>query len=226
MASAIAAQLRPNTPDPAAPTAAGHRVPREGRHPDAGDGPTGATSSGDGCPRERVRGRGLDENQCTADQRQALASVRTRDDESGNVVETCRINPTRVQPPTLTPQLDRIVTIVVSLGRGCEVPIPPYESCKVTATLVKGMEDHMHELAVILAGYPGEIEEMLSSNRGLLSRIQSQIEFPDYSPSQLFSILELLISNVGVHLTQESESLLRQILTELCALSDAHFGNA
>lgn len=94
------------------------------------------------------------------------------------------------------------------------------------ATLVKGMEDHMHELAVILAGYPAEIEEMLSSNRGLLSRIQSQIDFPDYSPSQLFSILELLVRSVGTHLTQDSESLLRQIFTELCTLSDAHFGNA
>ena len=57
-------------------------------------------------------------------------------------------------------------------------------------TLLKDMEDHRGEYAVILAGYQQEINEMIRSiNPGLASRFDHKIEIPDYSASELLSIL-------------------------------------
>lgn len=59
-------------------------------------------------------------------------------------------------------------------------------------TLVKSMEDHKDEFVVILAGYRDEMDWFLKSNPGLQSRFPIQIDFPDYSNTELLSIAELM----------------------------------
>ncbi len=56
------------------------------------------------------------------------------------------------------------------------------------ASLVKAMEDHRKELAVIMAGYGDEMSDLVDSNPGLRSRFKTYIAFPDYSPSELTRI--------------------------------------
>ena len=56
------------------------------------------------------------------------------------------------------------------------------------AVLLKEMEDHRGQFAVILAGYKNEMESMISSNPGFKSRIQFTLEFPDYSREELGEI--------------------------------------
>ncbi len=58
------------------------------------------------------------------------------------------------------------------------------------ATLVKAMEDHRDELAVIVAGYGDEMAEFIRSNPGLRSRFKTYIDFPDYTPADLVRIFE------------------------------------
>ena len=54
--------------------------------------------------------------------------------------------------------------------------------------LVKAMEDHRGEFCVILAGYKNPMMEMISLNPGFRSRIQFEIDFPNYSREELGQI--------------------------------------
>ena len=56
------------------------------------------------------------------------------------------------------------------------------------ATLVKAMEDHRNEFAVIVAGYEDEMSEFIESNPGLRSRFPKTIHFPDYTDDELVAI--------------------------------------
>ena len=63
-------------------------------------------------------------------------------------------------------------------------------------TLVKMMEDNKDNLVVILAGYTNEMHEFLKSNPGLKSRFPNFIEFPDYTPEEMYRIAnEIAVSN-------------------------------
>lgn len=55
-------------------------------------------------------------------------------------------------------------------------------------TLVKMMEDNKDRLVVILAGYVDEMTEFLKSNTGLKSRFPNIVEFPDYTPEEMYRI--------------------------------------
>ncbi|MCM1219108.1 MAG: AAA family ATPase [Lachnospiraceae bacterium] len=55
-------------------------------------------------------------------------------------------------------------------------------------TLVAEMENHRTDLMVIMAGYPDEMEKLMSGNVGLKSRMPYLIEFPNYTREQLADI--------------------------------------
>jgi stage V sporulation protein K len=68
-----------------------------------------------------------------------------------------------------------------------------YGAEAITA-LIAGMENHRHELCVIVAGYPDEMRRFIDTNPGLSSRISRHIEFPDYSDGELQQVLEAMAS--------------------------------
>jgi SpoVK/Ycf46/Vps4 family AAA+-type ATPase len=91
-------------------------------------------------------------------------------------------------------------------------------------TLVKALEDHRDRLVVIVAGYPGPMEDFLLSNPGLSSRFASRVPFTDYSREELEQILLNLASSEGYVLPDEVKQKASQYL-EMQRRTEMHFGN-
>jgi len=79
-------------------------------------------------------------------------------------------------------------------------------------TLVKFMEDHRDDLAVIVAGYPTEMGELIDTNPGLESRFARTLEFPDYTTDELVAIFELISNNQQYHLTENAKTRLAEVI--------------
>lgn len=92
------------------------------------------------------------------------------------------------------------------------------------ATLIKFMEDHRDEFIVIVAGYPDEMDKFLSSNPGLRSRFSRKIEFPDYSPKELFEIFVAMCNKSGYEMSSDLHSGLPEYLERVSKRRD--FANA
>ncbi|WP_067831196.1 AAA family ATPase [Actinomadura kijaniata] len=90
-------------------------------------------------------------------------------------------------------------------------------------TLVKLMEDHRDEVAVVFAGYSAEMREFLSANPGLESRVSRTIEFEDYSPAELTEIVRRMAGGYGFRLADETGRVLLEHFRR--ARRDEHFGN-
>ena len=93
-------------------------------------------------------------------------------------------------------------------------------------TLLKKMEDLRDRLIVIVAGYPNEMAEFISSNPGLESRFSRYITFDDYHVSDLCQIFELMCNANSYQLTPEARGNLAIILNRVFAERDQNFGNA
>ncbi|WP_394583877.1 AAA family ATPase [Cytobacillus firmus] len=86
---------------------------------------------------------------------------------------------------------------------------------EVIDTLVDEMTKHNENLVVVLAGYPNEMEKLMSSNPGLKSRFKKFFHFKDYSTPEL---LEIIISYAGKYeytLTEEAKDYLNHILSKI-----------
>jgi adenylate kinase family enzyme len=92
-------------------------------------------------------------------------------------------------------------------------------------TLLKRMEDDRDRLVVILAGYPDEMDQMIRTNPGLSSRINTRIEFEDYSPADLGRIFETLCKRNDYRLPAESRHRLLVAFEQAYRSRDRHFGN-
>jgi len=92
------------------------------------------------------------------------------------------------------------------------------------ATLVKAMEDHRDELAIIVAGYGDEMEVFIESNPGLRSRFKTYIDFPDYTAGELLQIFLKIAAEPGIALADGVREKAERIFTEVA--SREAFGNA
>lgn len=94
-------------------------------------------------------------------------------------------------------------------------------------TLVKAMEDFNNHFILILAGYPLEMEQFLSSNPGLPSRFPIQITFPDYTISELMKIADTMLEERQYRMMPQAKNKLRQYLLQMVNSPFHHdFGNA
>ena len=73
------------------------------------------------------------------------------------------------------------------------------------------MEDKRGQFCVILAGYPSEIEELISKNPGLASRIQFTLNFPDDTREELSEIALHFLRQKGYEIDLKALKLLLDI---------------
>lgn len=92
------------------------------------------------------------------------------------------------------------------------------------ATLVKAMEDHRDDLAVIAAGYGEEMSEFVESNPGLRSRLKTFIDFPDYAPDELGLIFAKFVEEAGLSLAEGAAERAESLFSR--AVDRQDFGNA
>lgn len=93
-------------------------------------------------------------------------------------------------------------------------------------TILKKMEDLRDRLVVIVAGYPTEMSDFISSNPGLQSRFTRFIEFDDYHVADLCQIFDRMCVANGYSLTQDARANLAIILNRAFVDRDKTFGNA
>lgn len=91
--------------------------------------------------------------------------------------------------------------------------------------LVRYMEERPQTI-VIFASYPDKIEEFLSLDAGLRSRISRVIHFPSYSCDELIQILHRMETEYGCKVEKACEPLIRNYLERLRTSRKSAFGNA
>lgn len=62
-------------------------------------------------------------------------------------------------------------------------------------TLIAEMENHRDDMVVIMAGYTDDMEKLMQTNSGLVSRMPYVIEFPNFTREQLHEIFVRMLAN-------------------------------
>lgn len=86
--------------------------------------------------------------------------------------------------------------------------------------------DESHTFALVVAGYPEEMEHFLNSNPGLSSRLSQRFHFPDYTPEELLKISDYAAEQRKVILSDEAKEYIYKKLVDAYRDRDRTFGNA
>lgn len=97
---------------------------------------------------------------------------------------------------------------------------------EVIEILVKEMSNGKGDLAVIVAGYPKEMNAFLDSNPGLKSRFKHYFEFKDYLPQELTKIAQYAAREKAIVLDEAATKAIADLITEAYRTRDRSFGNA
>ncbi len=97
---------------------------------------------------------------------------------------------------------------------------------EATDILVRFMEDKRDDLIIILAGYTQEMDAFVRSNPGLKSRFPYQLEFPNYTISELIKIADVMLKNREYYLDAEAKRSLERMLRREMLQGNISSGNA
>jgi len=91
--------------------------------------------------------------------------------------------------------------------------------------LMKRMEDDRGKFVVIAAGYRQEMDNLFRINPGVRSRFSYFLNIEDYTPDQLFQIMEVFARDKKYQFTQEAKELTLKMITEIYNSRDKDFAN-
>jgi len=93
-------------------------------------------------------------------------------------------------------------------------------------TLVEAMTDRNGQFAVVVAGYPKEMEEFLNLNPGLKDRFEGKVHIEDYTPSELFGIFNMNMSKEKFCPSEKLSSIIMDFLENWYNTRDKNWSNA
>ena len=99
------------------------------------------------------------------------------------------------------------------------------QGAQALETLMKRMEDDRGKFIVIAAGYRTEMENLFRINPGVRSRFSYFLNIDDYTPDQLFQIMEVFAKDKKYQFTPEAKELALKMITELYNSRDKDFAN-
>lgn len=94
------------------------------------------------------------------------------------------------------------------------------------ATLVKALEDRRDDFVCIMAGYPDEMDRLISSNPGLQDRIGFYVDFPDYDCDELCEVFSFFAQKTGFKVSKGAAEEVRRVMQRIVASKTADFSNA
>ncbi|RLD89987.1 MAG: AAA family ATPase [Bacteroidetes bacterium] len=97
---------------------------------------------------------------------------------------------------------------------------------EAVAALITEMSDGKGDIAIMVAGYPKEMESFLDSNPGLKSRFRNYFHFEDYTPDELVEIAAFAAKKREVTLSLPAKKRINKIVTAAFRKRDRTFGNA
>jgi len=97
---------------------------------------------------------------------------------------------------------------------------------EAVAALITEMSDGEGDIAIMVAGYPKEMEAFLLSNPGLKSRFKNHFNFDDFTPDELVEISEFAAKKRDVYLSVAAKEKITKIITKAYRKRDRTFGNA
>ena len=89
--------------------------------------------------------------------------------------------------------------------------------------LLKCMEDYQDRLVIIFAGYHDEMNDFVSLNPGLKSRIRYFFEFEDYNEDELIQILYMKLKKLNLTIDDEAVRTLKRTIS--FNMKATNFGN-
>jgi stage V sporulation protein K len=92
------------------------------------------------------------------------------------------------------------------------------------ATLLVAMENQCSELAVIVAGYPGEMADFIASNPGLRSRFDQSWQYRDYTDVERLEVLKNYVDRSEYVLGEGCDERILAVLAHMPG--DKNFWNA
>jgi len=93
-------------------------------------------------------------------------------------------------------------------------------------TLLKRMEDHREDLAVVVAGYTEPMKIFIESNPGLRSRFNRYFYFSHFTPAELFQIFESFCLKSDFIISDDAKEKLIDTFDLLYESKNESFGNA
>ncbi len=92
--------------------------------------------------------------------------------------------------------------------------------------LITEMSDGPGDIAIMVAGYPEEMDRFIKSNPGLKSRFRNYYHFDDFTPNELVDIAKYAAKKKDVILDKGALEKIKIIVTDAYRKRDKTFGNA